>query len=76
MSVKYPRKIETLSGIVVKKLYAYENSLFALSENGEVYAWGNNQQHALGLDTWDTIIDTPTRVRGSIESISVEELFG
>ena len=47
-SAEIPQKIEGISGRVVKMTTTVAHSL-ALTENGELYGWGNNHYGALGV---------------------------
>ena len=46
----FPTKIDKLGELRFKKVIAVENSNFAITEEGDVYAWGENTGGLLGLN--------------------------
>jgi alpha-tubulin suppressor-like RCC1 family protein len=62
-----------LSGITVTAIAAGELHSLALSSDGNVYAWGNNDRGQLGDDT-TTFSPTPVKVGGLLSGIKVTAL--
>eukprot|EP00741_Cyanophora_paradoxa_P003473 tig00000711_g3373.t1 len=57
-----PRRVEALSGINVTQIACGDNHSMALSDTGELYAWGRGTYGALGLGT-DGEKRTPQPIR-------------
>ncbi|MBM4055222.1 MAG: RCC1 repeat- and reductase domain-containing protein [Planctomycetes bacterium] len=60
-----PLKVEELSDTVIVAIAAGDDHSLALSEDGEVYAWGSNKKGQLGDESISDISHTP---------VSIEEL--
>lgn len=50
----------------IVQISASHSHNLALTEDGDVYAWGSNNSGALGLDSGNGVIGIPTRVQGLI----------
>ena len=68
-----PQKLNVL-GDTVTKIFNGNNSMYALKDNGEVYAWGINTSGQLGIGTIDTV--TPPTIIDSILDIILVEKIG
>lgn len=65
-TVKYsenPVKINGITGII-KEVYTDGSSVFVLTEDNTLYAWGYNYKGRLGLGLDDAEVNTPTKVEG------------
>ena len=60
-----------MSGI--SSVYAAKGSSFALKENGELYAWGQNNAGQLGNGKTDNVL-TPELVASGVASVSTSGL--
>ena len=58
-----PTKVNGITGNI-KKIYAGDESTYALTEDSSLYAWGNNQHGQLGLGLDNVIVNTPTKING------------
>lgn len=58
-----PTKVNGITGNI-KRIYAGDYSTYALTEDGSLYAWGNNQNGQLGLGLDNVIVNTPTKING------------
>jgi E3 ubiquitin-protein ligase HERC2 len=61
--VRFPKKIEGLVGRFVKSLSVGSSHVLALTDTGEIYGWGRNDQGQLG-DLVGTYVTEPVRLTG------------
>lgn len=74
--INTPTKVNSITGNI-KKIYTIDKSTFALTDDGSVYAWGDNTNGLLGLGVSDAIVNTPqkiTSINGFIEDLVVNKL--
>lgn len=60
-SINIPTKVNGITGNI-KKIYTIDKSAFALTDDGSVYAWGDNTNSMLGLGVSDAIVNTPQKI--------------
>lgn len=60
-SINIPTKVNGITGNI-KKIYTIDKSAFALTDDGSVYAWGDNTNGMLGLGVSDAIVNTPQKI--------------
>jgi alpha-tubulin suppressor-like RCC1 family protein len=61
-SQKKPEEVLLPKGEIIFKLYALQETTFALCQSGHVYGWGNNHTQQLGLETDEACILQPTLI--------------
>lgn len=74
--INIPTKVNGITGNI-KKIYTINNAAFALTDEGSVYAWGDNTNGLLGLGLADVKITTPqkiTNINGFITELVVNKL--
>ena len=63
-----PTKVTAINGKIMDliinsdKNYTTYKSIFAILEDGSLYAWGNNKGGQLGIGSWEDNINSPTKV--------------
>lgn len=57
-----PHKVEALTNEQIVQILVVKSSTFALSSNGAVFAWGDNQDNVLGLEDGRAIEETPRKL--------------
>ncbi|CAK9023907.1 unnamed protein product [Durusdinium trenchii] len=57
-----PSKVEALSNEQIVQILVVKSSTFALSSNGTVFAWGDNQDNALGLEDGKLMEESPRKL--------------
>ena len=57
-----PLKVEALTNEQIVQILVLRNSTFALSSNGTVFAWGDNQDNILGLEDGKLVEEWPTKL--------------
>eukprot|EP00434_Breviolum_minutum_P031859 symbB.v1.2.028176.t1/scaffold2915.1/size67295/1 len=57
-----PLKVEALTNEQIVQIVVLRNSTFALSSNGTVFAWGDNQDNILGLEDGKLVEEWPTKL--------------
>jgi hypothetical protein len=55
-----PTMVDALKNEVVIQIAVLRSSSFALTDKGQVFAWGMNDNHELALDTTEARVTTPT----------------
>jgi len=69
-----PQKVVGLDGVNIKELYSRgQNGAYAISDSGQVYAWGANQTGTVGNGTADQYSPSAIQVKG-IEGISIKKI--
>jgi len=61
--VRFPKKIDSLDGKHVKSLSVGSSHVLALTDSGEIYGWGRNEQGQLG-DLVGWFVAEPTKLSG------------
>lgn len=61
--INIPTKVNGITGNI-KKIYTIDKSVFALTDDGSVYVWGDNTNGLLGLGLEDAKITTPQKIAG------------
>jgi len=70
-----PRQvIDEIKSIAIKAIATSNNSTFALSTEGKVYAWGYNEHGELGYGTKGESQNTPKQVTDGIEKTEIIEI--
>lgn len=55
--------------------YGWESHLYAVDEDGKLYAWGGNRSNALGIDNLGETVQHPKRVYGELENAHIVKVF-
>ena len=74
--INIPTKVNGITGNI-KKIYTIDKSVFALTYEGLIYAWGDNTNGLLGLGLEDTKINTPQKIadiNGFIKELVINKL--
>lgn len=72
-SLNIPTKINGITGNI-KNIYTIAGAVFAHTDDGSIYAWGDNANGLLGLGVSDAIVNTPqkiTSINGIIKDLVV-----
>ena len=63
-SVDRPTKVKgDIEGVKIKDISAKVDCVLALSEDGEVFGWGNSEYHQLSMVTQETQVNVPRALR-------------
>ena len=63
LTVHKPAKLKgDIEGVKIKDISAKVDCVLALSDNGELFGWGNSEYHQLSMVTQETQVSVPRRL--------------
>lgn len=64
-----PAKVSGINGII-KEIYTDSSSIYAVTEDGALYSWGDNGVGQLGINSTEEYINTPVKVSSISGAVS------